>query len=130
MKKVLLVGVFFLGGCTLTERIDNPVTLERQYQVEAAVVMVRRPAVAYFDLRQCKKNEEPSLKNLCGKRSVKVKIQEYDKKLQASLLAFRDFVKNNPTLDPVSASLAVYSAIGEYRENLEILGVQSWTSLP
>ena len=107
---VLTLGI---GGCAVVEKagevisvITNPVGLNQEYQVEAAVAVVRRSALAYFQLRQCRRSETASVTNACSRRAVKVQIQVVDRKLQVALVKFRA----NPTI-----STGVWAVIGEYK---------------
>ncbi len=139
MRKFLLVPVlaFALAGCAVNPAgqsvltggssfvapINNPIGANQQYELEAAVAVVRRTGLAYMRLRQCRASETASATNLCGRRSVKVQIQDASRKLTAALNAERAFRRNNPTLNAVSVVVAVQSALAAYQNVLSSNGV-------
>jgi hypothetical protein len=114
----------FDGGPSVVTRTENPLGLNEQYQIEAAIAAARRPALAYMRLRQCRKSEVASFSNICGYRSVKVKIQNADRKLQAALLSVRKFVRDNPTVSGASVIASINTALADYRAELALNGVK------
>lgn len=107
----------------LTVGITNPIGPDQQYEIEGAVVVARRAAVEYFRLPQCRRTQVATVQNPCAKRSIKVMIQNADRKLQIVLVAYRRFVQDNPTVDAESAAQAVWNVLGELRATITSAGV-------
>lgn len=138
MRKILIIAVASLSiaGCAplqgvvdtvavATRTIPNPVAgLNEQFEVEAAAASVRRVGLEAIRLRQCRASEPSSITTGCLKRSAKLQIQAADRKLTAALAAYRNFVRDNQTLNAISAAGAVRAAISDYKVSLEANGVK------
>lgn len=117
LKRIAIVLALSLplGACVTTElpalwsTATAPVSLDNQYQVEAAVYAVRRTTTQYFALRQCRASEVASLVNQCARRSIKVRLQAADLRVRNALTAFRA----NPTV-----LTGIKSAISNYQQVL------------
>lgn len=119
-----------LGGCLtldeltggryslVTAAISNPVGTDQQYEIEGAVVIARRAATEYFHLPQCRRTQVATIEKPCARRSIKVAIQSADRRLQIVLVAFRKFVRDNPTVSAASAAKAVWDVLGELRTTI------------
>lgn len=122
LKRIAIVLALSLplGACVTTDlpalwsTATAPVSLDNQYQVEAAAYAVRRTTVQYFRLRQCRASETANLINQCARRSVKVRLQAADLRVRNALAAFRA----NPTL-----LTGIKSAITNYQQVLVAEGV-------
>jgi hypothetical protein len=97
-----------------TTQVANPVDdtdlgkVEAGYEIGLAVVVSYR--------RYCYSKPLAQLpKSVCGnRRAVVTKMQNADKKAYAAIEAARNFVKNNPTISPVSAIRAARDAVNEF----------------
>lgn len=124
MKRIVLVLALALGlgGCITIGDLSNlvstatqPVSINNQYEVEAAVYVARRTTFEYFQLRQCRKAEVASLLNPCARYATKVKLQAADLRVSKALAQFRA----NPTIYE-----GVRSAITNYKNVLISEGVK------
>lgn len=113
MKKILIL--FFALSLTACASIPNPFKTNNLYEIEAAVGVARISVLGYFSLRQCKKSEIVTTTNVCARRSVKVQLQIADRNLQFALIEARQFIKNNPTIDPSEAFKAVRGALSLFQ---------------
>ncbi len=106
MKKLLVLGMcLWLGACA---SISNPITGNALTNVESAYGVALSAAVAYKQL--CVQRTIPS-----SCRTVVVQMQQAGIKVQGAIIAARNFVKNNPTLDPASAIAAAQVALSDFQ---------------
>lgn len=114
MNKLFLpvILALALAGCA---SVNNPISLTTQYDIEAGYLTAENIAVVYMALPLCKTGTTATLAVPCARRSVVVKIQAAGRKAQAAVIALRNFVKNNPTLNPVSAINAAQSALADFQ---------------
>lgn len=123
LKRVALVLALSmpLGACVvldiprITAGVNQPASLDTQYEIEAAAYSIRVVTSRYFRLRQCRASEVASLDNLCAQRSTKVALQAANRRVQVALVRFR--------ADP-TALTAIKSAIDEYKNVVATQGVQ------
>jgi hypothetical protein len=108
----------------VTQTFKNPIGVDQSYEIEGAIAIARRTAVSYFRLRQCRKSEVESVGNLCSRRSIKVKIQQADAKLNAVLIPFRKFVRDNDTVNAEKTATLVWNVISEFQTTLATIGVR------
>jgi hypothetical protein len=117
MKKLFLpiILALSLGGCALFGSIQNPISLTTQYDVEAGYLAAENVALVYMALPLCRTGTVATLAQPCGRRSIKVQIQQTGAKAQAAVIALRNFVKNNPSISPVSAIGAAQTALADFQ---------------
>lgn len=99
MRKVILILAMALSGCA---SINNPITLNEIGGMESAYGIALSAAVAYRSLPLCKTATVATVTNVCAQRSIIVKLQTANKSVIVAIHAARDFVANNPTLDPAT----------------------------
>lgn len=112
MKK--LIGIilvsFALSSCTLFQPFTNPVNQNRLAAIESSYGIALTAAVAYRNLRICKKDEVASYDNVCAYRSVIVQLQQADLKAQVTLGTARAIVKDNKNKSTLTAFDALNNA--------------------
>jgi hypothetical protein len=109
----LFVSMLFalaLAGCAT---FNNPVSLTTQYDIEAGYLAAENIALVYMALPLCRTGTVSTLSSPCGRRSIDVQIQKTGAKAQAAVVALRNFTKNNPTLNPVTAIAAAQAALSD-----------------
>jgi len=122
-KMVAAVAVAsLLGGCTFTMpsfTIGSQVNLNTLEGVIAGYGVMLNAELTYRALPLCKTGAEPSITNICAKRSVIVKLQAADKVANVAVNAAVAFVKANPTVDPSSYLSAARDALTGLRTVLD-----------
>lgn len=111
------------GGTSLTATVQNPIGLNQQYEIEAAVASVRLAGRTFMRQRQCHRSEVASITNICVRNAAKVQVQNASRQLTGVLIPYRNFVRNNQTVSAISAALAVRTAIADYQNILAANGV-------
>lgn len=113
MRKFLILTVVALvaAGCSLLTPKPNPIGKNELATIEASYGVALSAAVAYRNLRLCKKDEATTVSNVCAKRDVILALQSADRKVMASLQETRAFIKNYPTLDASAYLAAARSAL-------------------
>ena len=111
---IVFAAALSLSGCALFQSMSNPINTTTLYDLEAGYYTAQQIALAYKALPLCQTGTQPSVSNICAKRSVIVVIQANARKAQAALAALRDFVKNNPTLNAASLISATQLAIAGF----------------
>lgn len=99
MRKIAILFALALGGCA---SFNNPITLNEIGGMESAYGLALSAAVAYRNLPLCKTGTVATVTNICAQRSIIVKLQQANRGAIVAIHAARDFVVNNPTLDPVT----------------------------
>ena len=79
MKKLSIIICF--GLLTACSTIPNPATINQLATLESTYGIALSSAVAYRNLRMCKKSENPTPLNICAKRYIIIKLQDADKLL-------------------------------------------------
>ena len=111
-----IIAVVFLGlWLTACAVFQNPVNTTRLAAVESAYGVALSIAVAYRNTRLCKRGEAPTVTNVCAKRDVIEQLQAADRKVQIALIAARQFVRDNPTLDAFAVIQAAQQAVDIFR---------------
>lgn len=131
LARLLLAASLALGGCAtlekiaglptgvLTTTINNPVgknelaDIERAYQGAIGIVNV------YVELCRTRQLARASC------RPVVVRIQGYVGQAHAALVQLRVFVRNNDTVNAMSALAAVRLAIANFRNSADFQAVQA-----
>jgi len=111
-----------LGACTFTMptfTLGNQVNLNTIEGVIAGYGVMLNAELTYRALPLCKTGAEPSITNICAKRSVIEKLQAADKVANAAVNAAVTFVKANPTVDPSSYLSAARDALTGLRTVLD-----------
>lgn len=123
MKKLIGIVLIFLivSGCA---SIRNPITINQMAVVESSYGVALAIAVAYRNTRLCKKNELPTVTNICAQRSVILKLQAADRNVQIALTNARDFINNNPTLDAWSLIQVAQQAVDGFKLIQQQYGVK------
>lgn len=116
MKKLILilVAAISLTGCF--ETVKNPFTLTQVASVESSYGIVLSAADAYSHLRLCRKSETPTVTNVCAKRAVILQLQKADRDVQTSLDYARNFIRNNPNIDPIVVISSVTKAVDAFKQ--------------
>jgi hypothetical protein len=111
---IALAVALVLPGCALFHSMSNPLNTTTLYDLEAGYYTAQQIALAYKALPLCKTGTQPSVSNICAKRSVIVSIQVNARRAQAAITQLRDFVKNNPTLNAAALISATQLAISGF----------------
>lgn len=114
-----------VGGTSITAEIDNPITTDQLAAVEATYNITLVGVNAYFDLRQCRRNEAATITNLCARAAVKRELQAANRKAYAALTTLRNFVANNRKLNASSAFAAAQQAVNDFKAIAFINGVKT-----
>ena len=123
MKK--LIGIILLSiSIAACSTIRNPISINQLTVVESSYGVALSIAVAYRNTRLCKKDEVPSINNICAQRSVILKLQAADRNAQLALNNARSFIKNNPTLDAFSVIQIAQNAVDGFKLIQQQYGVQ------
>ncbi len=109
-----------LGACAT---IQNPINTTQLAQVESGYGIALSAAVAYLNLPLCRTGTSASLSNICAQRSVIVKLQAAAAKTQGAIVAARNFIKNNPTINVASAVGIAQAALNDFQTVESMYGV-------
>lgn len=104
-----------LAGCGT---IANPLTQTRLAQIESSYGIALSAAVAYRDA--CAKKVIVRAK--CA--PVVAEMQQADRTAQGALVAARNFVKNNDTINAMTALTAAGTAVNDFLAVQQKYGVQ------
>lgn len=117
MRRLLGIALICLvtNGCAIFTRFENPVTIDRLANIESAYGIALSAAVAYRNIRLCKKNEDPTPLNICSKRNVILQLQSADRSAQVALTNARAFVKEHPYLDAFDVLNAAQQAVSTFQ---------------
>lgn len=108
MRKLLLplILALSLSGCASLNAIfatyKNPVSITTLYDLEAGYYTAEQVALVYMALPLCRTGTVSTLAAPCGRRSIKLNIQDKGRTAQAAVIAARTFVKDNPTINPIA----------------------------
>lgn len=127
MKKLLAVFLiaFSLGGCAsnpFTDRINlfasvqNPISTDDFYLAKTAYASLALPVANYRELPLCKKSKPFSITNICAKRSVVVRLQEFDANAYEALTTAESYIASNQTLKLSSLIDAAKVAVAAYKK--------------
>lgn len=127
MKKLLAVFLiaFSLGGCAsnpFTDRINlfasiqNPISTDDFYLAKTAYASLALPVANYRELPLCKKSKPFSITNICAKRSVVVRLQEFDANAYEALTTAENYIASNQTLKLSSLIGAAKIAVDAYKK--------------
>lgn len=120
-----------LGGCAtleniaglpsgiLTSTINNPVGPREMADIERAYQGALGVANVYVELCRSRQIARPTC------RPVVVRIQGYVSQAHAALVQLRVFVRNNDTINAMSALAAVRQAIANFQSSPDFTTVQS-----
>lgn len=123
MRKLLIVlaAAVALSGCAQLQNaftaIANPATQQTLVEAESAYGAALAIAVGY--------------RNACAARTIPAscrkivpQLQAADRKVQGAIVAARNFIRDNPTISPISAIQAVQKAISDFQTVEATYGVQ------
>ena len=127
MKKIIAVFLiaFSLGGCAsgdianrfnLFTSIQNPVSTDDFYYAKTAYAALALPVANYRELPLCKKSKPFSLAYICARRSVIVKLQEFDAKAYEALTTADAYIASNQTVNLASVISAAKLAVAAYKK--------------
>jgi len=127
MKRILvaLVALSILTGCStarFTEftntfvAVKNPISTDDFYLAKTAYAALALPVANYRELPLCKKSKPFALTNICAKRSVIVKLQEFDAKAYDALATAETYIARNQTLNLNSVISAAKIAVNAYKK--------------
>ena len=121
MKAILvLVLGLALAGCstvrTAVVGIDNPVTIERMYQVEQAAIVVVAALNTYKSL--CANGSIPAR---C--REVVAQMQSFTRPAAATLANLRTYFRNNDQLNAINAYKTLVQLLADARSVASMNGV-------
>jgi hypothetical protein len=120
MKKIIILfTALSLSACAT---MNNPVSTTNLYDIESAYYAAEQVALVYMRLPLCKTGTTTSLTNQCGRRSVKVKIQNAARTAQVAIIAARNFVRNNPTINDLTLLTAAQTALTNFQSVLTAQG--------
>lgn len=104
MRKIaVLILTLALGGCwDPFASINNPVGINTLYDLEAGYYTAEQVALVYMAFPLCRTGMVSTLASPCGRRSVKLQIQQKGEATHNAVLLVRNFSKNNPTLNPIT----------------------------
>lgn len=109
---ILLALALALSGCTAyrvaTASVKNPVTVERMYQIEQAMVVTTAGLNTYKSLCVQKVIDQKC-------RDVIVQLQSFTRPAQKQLVTLRAYFKNNDTLNAINAYNAVVQLLADAR---------------
>lgn len=137
MKKQLavLLVAFSLAGCAEGNRfasfisnaasIQNPVSIDDFQKAKTAYAALALPVANYRELPLCKKSKPFSISNFCAKRSVIVKLQEYDAYAYDTLEKAENYIASNQTLNLASVISAAKLAVQTYQDYAAKNGIKS-----
>lgn len=113
MKKLLgLALALGLGACTVpTLNLASQVNLNTLEGVVSAYGIVVNTELQLKQVPLCKTGVNPTVNNICIKRSVIVKLQAADKIANTAVNQAVAFVKANPSVDPTQYIAAAQSAL-------------------
>jgi hypothetical protein len=109
MRKLLFIPILALslGGCAQLSAAfgtyKNPVGITTLYDLEAGYYTAEQVALVYMALPLCHTGTVSTLNAPCGRRSIKLNIQDKGRVAQMAVVGVRTFVKNNPTINPITA---------------------------
>jgi len=109
-KLALIVAIALLPSLGACASINNPINRTELYNAEAAYGLALSAAVGY---RRLCVQRTPSIYPQC--RAVVPKLQAADRKVQGAVAAVRAFVKDNPTVTPVSLIAAAQKALADFQ---------------
>jgi hypothetical protein len=118
MRKIIsalaLTAAAALAGCA-SFNINTATSRNTLYGITNAYGVLLSGANAYKSLPLCKTGTQPSLTNICAKRSLIVQIQAADKKAIAAINDADNFIKAYPTVDATNVIQAAQTALINYQ---------------
>lgn len=108
-----------LAGCAgIANSPYNPITRERLYAAEANYAVVNDFAIAFLDLRQCRKSEVANwFANRCRPYTASVKVKIASDKVDAIFVAARRCVQNSP--DNLDCTARLQDAVSIFRSEFK-----------
>lgn len=135
MKKQLavLLVAFSLAGCAggnftsflPNASIQNPISIDDFQKAKIAYASLGILVANYRELPLCKKSTPFSISNFCAKRSVIVKLQEYDAIAYDTLEKAEAYISSNQTLNLASVISAAKIAVQTYQDYAAKNGIKS-----
>jgi hypothetical protein len=113
MKKLAMIFALALGACA---SIQNPVSRNQLYGIEASYGLALSGAVAYRSLPLCQRDQSSTIYNVCAQRSVILQLQAADRKAQIAIDQANDFVKEYPTLNAAEAIQIAAKAVTAFSQ--------------
>lgn len=121
MRKLLIITLAFcLTACAT---FTNPVNTTRLAQIESAYGIALSGAVAYRNLRLCRRGEVATATNICAYRHVIIKLQQADMIAQSALRDARIFVQDNPTVSAFDVLRVAQNAVSTFQQIMITYGV-------
>lgn len=111
-KILVLIGLLFITACT---RLQNPVTNDRLAAIESTYGIALSAAVAYRNIRLCKKGEVATLTNVCSYRDIIIKMQIADTKAQDAIANAKRYIAEHPFLDTFDILSLAQRAVSEFQ---------------
>jgi len=135
MKRIFasLIALSLLTGCApeFRERISaftsiqNPISNNDFQWAKLSYASLALAVANYRELPLCKKSNPFQLSNICAKRSILVKLQEYDIKAYDALMTAENYIQSNQTLNLASVISAARLAVSTYKDYAASKGIQS-----
>jgi len=131
-----LLGILLLAGCagnksvlqggnSIFTEIRNPISTADQAAVEAAYGTVLAAAVNYKRLPLCRPRQAGGgFTTLCSERSILLQLQAADRKAYAAIVSLRNFRRNYPNINAVSALDAARNAVRDFQNVAFLNGVK------
>lgn len=116
--------LLFVSACADIGRFSNPINTNRLAAIEASYGIALSAAVAYRNMRLCRKNETATITNPCAYRYVIVQLQTTNAKIQGALIKARQFVRENQTLGFFTAVSAAQEGLTELEAIIDTYGVR------
>lgn len=111
-KALVLIGLLLITACA---RLQNPVNNDRLAAIESTYGIALSGAVAYRNLRMCKKGEIATLTNICSYRDVIIKMQIADVKAQDAIANAKRYIAEHPFLDAFDILSLAQKAVSEFQ---------------
>lgn len=99
----------------LTTTIQNPVGKREMAIVENSVIIARKLGLRYIKLGACLEGQLATFAKPCADPKAILAIKSADAKIRVALPIARRFVKENDTINAVTALAAVKDAVSEIR---------------
>lgn len=128
MRKQLVaafIALSLLTGCAsgdlanrfnLFASVQNPISTDDFYLAKTAYAALALPVANYRELPLCKKSKPFSLAYICARRSVIVKLQEFDAKAYEALTTADAYIASNQTVNLASVISAAKLAVAAYKK--------------
>lgn len=111
--------ILMVTSCSwISQKYQNPVNQNRLVAVESGYGIVLSAALVYKALPPCAPSETITISRLCKDAGVITQLQVADRKVQAALVAARNFVDKNPTVDASGIIQVVTDAINDFKATM------------